>query len=63
MTVSLNEDELAMIREAARGLDGPGVEQFTNDVRSELEALTTQGVTPTKNHIRAACTKVLARGK
>jgi hypothetical protein len=61
--VVLSDDDMAMIRAAAQGLDGPGVEQFINDVRSELNALATQGVTPTKNHVRAVCTKVLARGK
>jgi hypothetical protein len=61
--IELSEDELAMIRASAGDLNGPEVEQFINEVRSELEALATQGVTPTKNHVRAACTKVLARGK
>jgi hypothetical protein len=59
----LTDDDLGMIREAGRGLDGPGVEQLIADVRGELEALQAQGVSPTKNHVRAACTKVLARGK
>jgi hypothetical protein len=63
MTIELNDDYLGMIREAGRGLDGPGVEQLIADVRGELEALQAQGVAPTKNHVRAACTKVLAGGK
>jgi hypothetical protein len=61
--VELSEDELAMIRASAGDLSGPEVDQFINEVRSELNALSAQGVTPTKNHVRAACTKVLARGK
>jgi len=60
MTINLNKNDVAMIRAAAQGLSGPEVEQFVEDVRAELEAL---NVSPTKNHVRAACTKVLARGK
>jgi hypothetical protein len=60
MTISLNKNDIAMIREAAQALSGPEVEQFIEDVLAELEAL---NVSPTKNHVRAACTKVLARGK
>jgi hypothetical protein len=59
-TVSLSKDDMAMIRAAAQGLGGPEVDQFVEDVRAELESL---DVEPTKNHVRAACTKVLARGK
>ena len=60
MTINLNKNDIAMIRAAAQGLNGPEVEQFIADVRAELEGL---NVNPTKNHVRAACTKVLARGK
>jgi|307.fasta_scaffold438399_2 hypothetical protein len=60
MTINLSKDDMAMIREAAQELSGPEVEQFIADVRAELESL---NVNPTKNHVRAACTKVLARGK
>jgi hypothetical protein len=59
-TVSLSKDDMAIIRAAAQGLSGPEVEQFIEDVRGELDSL---NVTPTRNHIRAACTKVQARGK
>ena len=58
MSISLTKDDEAMIRAAAQGLDGPGVDQFIEDVRGELKSLT---VPVTKNHVRAACTKVLAR--
>jgi hypothetical protein len=51
---------MAMIRAAAQGLSGPKVEQFIEDVHAELQAL---NVNPTRNHVRAACTKVLARSK
>jgi hypothetical protein len=61
--IALTKDDLAMIRASAGDLDGAGVDQFIADVRSELESLAEQDVTPTKNHVRAACTKVLARGK
>ena len=60
MTISLSKNDMAMIREAAQGLSGPEVEQLIEDVRAELESL---NVSPTKNHVRAACTRVLARGK
>ena len=60
MTINLSKDEMAMIRATAQGLSGPEVEQFIEDVRAELESLNLE---PTKNHVRAACTKVLARGK
>jgi hypothetical protein len=30
--VVLSDDDMAMIRAAAQGLDGPGVEQFINNV-------------------------------
>jgi hypothetical protein len=60
MTINLSKDEMTMIRAAAHGLSGPEVDQFVEDVRGELESLT---VPVTKNHVRAACTKVLARGK
>jgi hypothetical protein len=58
--MEFTDDELAMVKAAATGLDGPGVEQFVTDVEAELAAL---DVPVTKNHIRAACTKVLAQGK
>jgi cell division septum initiation protein DivIVA len=60
MTINLSKDEMAMIRAAAQGLSGTEVDQFIEDVRDELDSLS---VTPTRNHIRAACTKVQARGK
>ena len=60
MSISLTKNDLAMIRAAAQGLSGPEVEQLIIDVRDELDAM---NVTPTKNHVRAVCTKVLARGK
>jgi hypothetical protein len=63
MSISLTKDDEAMIRAAAQGLDGPGVDQFIEDVCAELEVTSRAGIDPTKNHIRAACTKVLARGK
>jgi hypothetical protein len=56
----LSKDDMAMVRAAAQGLSGPEVEQFIEDVRAELDAL---NVNHTRNHVRAACTKVLARGK
>ena len=60
MSIDLNKNDMVMIREAAQGLSGPEVKQFIANVRDELDAM---NVTPTKNHVRAACTKVLARGK
>jgi hypothetical protein len=37
MTINLNKNDMAMIREAAQGLSGPEVEQSIEDVRAELE--------------------------
>ena len=60
MAIEFSKDDLAMIRSAANGLSDSEVAQFIEDVRDELESLS---VGVTKNHVRAACTKVLARGK
>jgi hypothetical protein len=63
VAINLDKSDLGMIRAAAQGLSGPEVEQFIEAVRAELEAISRAGIDPTKNHVRAACTKVLARGK
>ena len=58
----LNKDERAMVREAARGMNGADAANFENGVIARLQELLDSG-TITKNHIRAACTTELARGK
>ena len=61
----LNKDERAMVREAARGMNGADAANFENGVIACLQELLDSGVVHeiTKNHIRAACTAELARGK
>jgi hypothetical protein len=60
MTVNLSKSQREMVKASAYGLNTGQVEQLIADVAAELEAL---GVPVTRNHIRAATTKVLARGK
>jgi hypothetical protein len=60
MTIQLTKEERAMVLATTYGLNGDQAEQFVADVTAELEAIE---VPITKNHIRAAATKVLARGK
>jgi len=61
----LNKDERAMVREAARGMNGADVANFESGVIARLQELLDSGVVHeiTKNRIRAACTTELARGK
>jgi hypothetical protein len=60
MSISLTTEQRNMVLASSYGLDTDQAEQFIADVTAELESL---DVAPTKNHVRAACTKVLARGK
>ena len=57
---NLTESDTQMLREMARGLDGPGVENFIVNVQRRLDALEAGGVVVTKNHVRAAGTAELA---
>jgi hypothetical protein len=61
----LNKDERAMVREAARGMNGAEAANFESEVIARLQQLLDSGVINhiTKNHIRAACTIELTRGK
>jgi hypothetical protein len=52
--MTLNDNDLAMLREMARGLDGAGVENFINNVRRRLDELEAGGTQVTRNHIRSA---------
>jgi hypothetical protein len=54
-----------MIREAGRGFDGAAFSNFENAVTARLQELLDSGVVHaiTRNHIRAACTAELAKGK
>ena len=60
-----NKDQRAMVREAARGMNGADAANFENGVIARLQELLDSGVVHeiTKNHIRAACNTELARGK
>jgi hypothetical protein len=61
----LNKDERAMVREAVRGTNGADAANSERGVIARLQELLDSGVIQkiTKNHIRAACTTELARGK
>jgi hypothetical protein len=55
----------AMIREAGRGFDGEAFSHVEAAVIVRLQALLDGGVVHqiSKNHLRAACTAELAKGK
>ena len=57
---TLSESDTLMLREMARGLDGPGVEDFIARVQRRLDEVEAGGVVITKNVIRAAGTTELA---
>ena len=54
-----------MVREAARGMNGADAANFESAVIARLQGLLDSGTLPslTRNHIRAACSEELARGK
>jgi len=57
---TLTETDTQMLREMARSLDGPGVEDFIARVQRRLDEVEAGGVVITKNHVRAAGTAELA---
>ena len=59
--MSLSKEDLAMLREMARGRDTAGVEDFIARVRRRLDALAAGGTAITKNHVRAAGTAELGQ--
>jgi hypothetical protein len=61
----LNKDERAMVREAARGMNGAAAANFENAVIARLQELLDSGVLPhiTRNHVRSACSAELAKDK
>jgi hypothetical protein len=61
----LNKEDKAMVREAARGLNGADTASFESAVIARLQELLDSGVVHkiARNHIRAACTQELAKGK
>ena len=60
LRANLTESDTLMLREMARGLDDPGVEDFIARVRRRLDEVEAGGVVITKNHVRAAGTTELA---
>jgi hypothetical protein len=60
-----NKDDRAMVREAARGLNGAGAANFETAVIARLQAALDSGVIHaiSKNHVRAAITVEVSRGK
>jgi hypothetical protein len=61
----LSKEDRAMVREAARGMNGADAANFESAVIARLQELLDSGVVHpiTKNHIRACCTARLAEGK
>jgi hypothetical protein len=59
--MTLNENDLAMLREMGRGFNEPELDNFIAAVRRRLEALEERGIQVTKNHVRAAGTAELAQ--
>jgi hypothetical protein len=55
--MNFTKEQQAMIKASERGAE---LDNFFQAVSDELASLT---MPVTRNHIRAACTKVLARGK
>ena len=61
----LNKEDLAMVREAARGMNGAAAANFESAAIARLQELLDSGVVHEigRNHVRAAATEELARGK
>ncbi|WP_439399395.1 hypothetical protein ACRQ5Q_18585 [Bradyrhizobium sp. PMVTL-01] len=61
----LNKEDKAMIREAARGLNGADAAGFEAAVIARLQEALDAGIIErvTKNNVRAACSAQLAQGK
>jgi hypothetical protein len=61
----LSKEDRALVREAARGLNGAAADNFETAVIARLQELLDSGVVHaiTKNHVRACCTAELAKGK
>ncbi|WP_027523235.1 hypothetical protein [Bradyrhizobium sp. Ec3.3] len=61
----LNKEDRAMVREAAKGLNGAAAANFESAVIARLQEALDAGVIDcvAKNHIRAACTAELSKGK
>ncbi|MCW2069703.1 UNVERIFIED_ORG: hypothetical protein M2195_000914 [Bradyrhizobium japonicum] len=61
----MSDGDKAMIRHAAGNLSGAAVVDLQNAVAARLQADLDAGLIKavTKNHVRAACTAELSRGK
>ncbi|MDN4988838.1 hypothetical protein QY049_37465 [Bradyrhizobium sp. WYCCWR 13022] len=61
----MSKQDKAMVREAARGMNGADAANFEGAVIARLQELLDSGVVASiaKNHIRAAMTAELAKGK
>ena len=58
--MTLNDSDIAMIREMGRGYNGPEFDHYLEAVRRRLTVLEESGVQITRNHVRAAATAELA---
>jgi hypothetical protein len=61
----LTKSDKALVREAARGLNGADAANFESAVIARLQRQLDDGTIDhvTKNHVRAACSAELTRGK
>lgn len=61
----LDKNDKAMVREAARGLNGAAAANFESAVIARLQEALDAGLIErvTKNNVRAACSAELSQGK
>jgi hypothetical protein len=65
MAFTLNDDDKAMLRASAYGINTAGVQSLETAVTARLNALLDSGTVSaiTKNHVRSAITTEMAKGK
>ena len=61
MSYTLTDNDRAMIKASAYGLDGSAEADFLTGVNNELSAVLAGGVAITKNHVKSAITTVRMR--
>jgi hypothetical protein len=57
MSYVMKADELAMVKAHTERLNSGAQTEVIAAVQAELDALLAQGIQPTRNHVRAACTR------
>ena len=61
MSIQLTKEEDAMVRAMAGSMNGSEQENFVAAVIARLEGVAAQGVTITRNNVRAAATAELSK--